>query len=293
MTALLVDASNVIVRSLRAMERTGLSADGVPTGALHNFVLTVARHICEEQPTHVAVCWDGGRSVKRVALDPGYKAHRLTQPEFEEVKDDTFALAREFCTLAGIFHVGRAGYEADDLIAHYWRQHRPLDDKLVILSNDKDFLQLLIDDNVEQVRLSSANTPTDRWTAERVRADMGCDPRQLAAVMALMGDASDGVPGVRGMGPKTAVKRLAQWRWNLHEALTLDERLSPHKERVLTNLRLVDLRQLDSALHLPPLPEFRPTAPGSALYGELLSYLSRYRMVTIKDRLIAGTLWSR
>lgn len=294
MTALLVDGPNVLVRALKAMERSGLQADGVPTGALLTFINSVSKHVREERPDRLAICWDGGRSLHRVALDPGYKAHRHTQPEYEEVKTDAFSLVKEFCALAGLHSVERRGYEADDLIAYYWRQHRPLDDPVVILSSDKDFLQLLVPGQVEQVRVSSASTDTDRWTAQRVEEVYGCPPKALPAVMALMGDVSDGVVGVRGIGPKTAVKLLRPYHWEIEFALDPHNghpRLLDHAERIKTNLALVDLRTAPPGLLLPPLPEFQPTQPDSVLYGHLLSFLSRYQMESVKQRLYSAQLW--
>jgi DNA polymerase I len=292
MTVLLVDANNVAMRSIHAMARSGLSAHGVSTGPLLAFVNTLSKHIREEQPDRVAVCWDGGRSEHRVALDEQYKAHRLSMdPQDEENKHSVFALAKEFCSLAGLHHVERPGVEADDLIAYHWRTHRPLDEKVVILSSDKDFLQLLIEGQVEQVRLSSSGTPTDRWTADRVRTEMGCDPKHLPYAMALAGDDADNVPGVPRFGMKTAVKTLAKYEFNLDTALRNDHRLVDHVDRVRLNLSLVDLRESVMGQHLPALPLFRPTAPGDVTYPLLLSFLTQHQMKSVQSRLYEQALW--
>ena len=292
MSVLLVDANNVAMRSLHAMARSGLSADGVATGPLLAFVNAVSKHIREEQPDRVAVCWDGGRSDYRVDLDEGYKAHRLSMdPEQEDIKGSVFALAKEFCSVAGLFHIERPGVEADDLIAQYWHEHRPLDEKVVILSSDKDFLQLLVPGQVEQVRLSSSGTPTDRWTAERVQQEMGCRPRDIPLAMALAGDVSDNVIGVPRFGMKTAIKTLGKYDWDLECALEQDPRLVEHAERARLNLKLVNLRDGFSGATLPALPLFHPTAPGGVLWPLLLSFLSKYQMKSVQTRLYEGTLW--
>lgn len=296
MTVVLVDANNVAMRAVHAMARSGLSdADGVATGPLLAFINTLSKHVKEERPRAVAVCWDGGRSQRRVQASPDYKAHRLNEGPAEDLKHGVFALAKEFCTLAGLHHVERPGIEADDLIAHYWRQ-RNRGEKTVILSSDKDFLQL-VDTNVEQVRLSSAGTPTDRWNEERVAAEIGAWPELLPYAMALAGDVSDNVIGVPRVGMKTAIKIIdrnmvndpdGQW-W----ARTLaDPKVAAHADRVRTNLTLVDLRQVhDEGLHLPALPSFSPTTPGSVMYPHLMSFLTKHQMKNVQSRFLDGSLW--
>lgn len=294
MTALLVDGNNALMRAVHAMNRPGQTRlstdDGVPTGPLVAFIGTLSRHIKEERPDKVVVAWDGGKSAYRLGLDPNYKGHRNPAPEFEAYKDSAFALAKEFLSLANVHHVEVKGYEADDVIAYYWRYNRPLDEKVVILSSDKDFLQLL-GPNIEQVRLGSYDTPTDRWDYDRVVAEMGCKPQDLADVMALTGDVSDNIPGIPRFGTKTAVKVLARNKWWLETALTFEERLHPHRERALLNRRLVDLREGHKGLSLDPLPPFQPTAPGNVAFASLLSFLTRYQMESIKARLYENTLW--
>lgn len=291
MTALLVDGSNLAMRAIHAMSRSGLTAGDVPTGPLVAFIGGLSRHIREEQPDKVVVCWDGGKSAARLAIDPDYKGHRNPAPEFEEYKDSAYDLMKRFLSLANVHHVRQQGFEADDIIAYYWRHHRPLDDKVVILSSDKDFLQLLVPNQVEQVRLGSHDTPTDRWTSERVTEEMGCNPIDLTDAMAVAGDTSDNIPGVPRFGMKTAIKTLAKYP-NLDTALHLDDRLAPHRERVETNHRLVDLRNLPlRGLELPPLPPFDPTKPGDLLWADLLSFLTRYEMDRVKGSLYDGSLW--
>lgn len=291
MTALLVDGNNVLVRAIHAMSRTGLRAGEVPTGPLLAFINTLRRHIVEERPDRVVVCWDGGKSQHRLALDPAYKGQRNPSPEFEEVKEGAYDLAKTFLTLANVHHVEVRGYEGDDLIAYYWRYHRPLDDMLVILSSDKDFMQLLVPGQVEQVRLGSYDTPTDRWTHQRVVNEMGCEPRNLADAMALAGDSSDNIPGVPRFGMKTAIKTLGKHHWDLDQAIHFDERLHDHRDRIALNRKLVDLREIPGDLSMSPLPPFEPTLPGHVLYGELLKFLTRYQMESIKTRLYEHTLW--
>lgn len=274
------------------MSRSGLSVGEIPTGPLVAFIGTLSRHIREEKPDRVIVCWDGGKSEARLAIDPNYKGQRNPAPEFEEYKDSAYDLMKRFLALANIHHVGCRGWEADDLIAYYWRNHRPIDDKVVILSSDKDFLQLLVTDQVEQVRLGSHDTPTDRWTHDRVVEEMGCQPADLVNAMAIAGDTSDNIPGVPRFGMKTAIKALDKAAWSLEYAVTWDVRLAPHRERIETNRSLVDLRDVSlTGLDLPPAPPFQPTQPGDLMFADLLGFLTRFKMERVKSSLYMGTLW--
>lgn len=292
MSVLLVDGSNVAMRAIHAMSRSGLSVGEVPTGPLVAFIGTLSRHIREEQPSKVVICWDGGKSAARLAMDPNYKGQRNPAPEFEEYKDSAYDLMKKFLSLANIHHVRQQGFEADDIIAYYWRHNRPLDEKLIILSSDKDFLQLVVPDQVELVRLGSHDTPTDRWTHERVVDEMGCRPQVLVDAMAIAGDTSDNIPGIPRFGMKTAIKVLGKAEWSLDAAIHFDERLKPHRERIDLNRQLVDLRGVSlRGLDLPPLPHFRPTAPGTILWPDLLSFLTRYQMERVKSALYDGSLW--
>jgi DNA polymerase-1 len=296
MTTLAVDGNNLLMRAIHAMSRSGLTTNqGVSTGPLLAFIGMLSRHVREEQPDKLVICWDGGRSRHRLALDLDYKAHRLSpDQDQEEAKESAFAQAKEFCSVANLFFVERSGVEADDLIAQYVLDADPRE-KVVILSSDKDFLQLLDDaphaGSVEQVRFVTHDAATDRWTAQRVRLEMGCEPEDLASAMALAGDISDNVPGVPKFGMKTAVKVLRAYEWNLEEALAKDARLVDHADRARLNLSLVDLRSGMEGLDLPPLPSFAPTTPGSMMYPMLLSFLTRYQMRGIQARLYDGTLW--
>jgi 5'-3' exonuclease len=263
-----------------------MSADGVPTGALLIFINLIARHIREEQPDSVVVCWDGGKSEYRRGLYPAYKANR-GEHEGPDEPERPFDMAKRFLSLAGIHHVERRGWEADDLIACYWRTIRPIDTKIVILSSDKDLLQLLIQGNVTQVRPATPPNPTDRWDAARVEEHYGVKPVDLSKAMAMIGDTSDGIPGIKGIGPVKAAKLLATTTWEGLLVTQGFEQLDLWHQ--LIDLRDVPFRSLGLVLAQPP--RFEPTWAGSVAYGELTSFLDSYQMESIKTRLLTGSLW--
>ncbi len=288
-----IDGNNLLVRAMFAVKASHsvMSADGVPTGALLVFVNTLSRHVREERPDRLVVAWDSGSGTSwRKQRSSTYKAHRLQAPSPEEsvLERDSFHLAKEFLSLAGVHHVEAAGYEADDIIAEIVRQ-APEPKNVVIVSSDKDFKQLL-QPGVEQVRVSSAGTPTDRWTHETVREVDGCEPEHMPYVMALMGDKSDGVIGLKGIGPKKAIKMLKEASWSLQK---ICEDL-PEEDAVLVvdNLVLVDLRNLPVSVPVRPVPPFQPTGPGRVLYQDLLLFLDRYALMSVRERLRVGTLWT-
>lgn len=290
---LLIDGNNLLIRSQKAAEggRLALSTDdGIPTAALLIFINTLSRYLREIVPERMVVCWDGGRSQYRASIFEGYKASRSSRTGRDEPQG-IFGLAKEFLTLAGIHHVELPGVEADDLIAAYW-QHRRADERLVILSGDKDFLQLL-NGWTEQIRPGGGLS--ERWTANRVRTEMGCRPEQLPLVMALTGDAGDGVPGIPGFGYKTACKFLARYGWSLETLLEAGEkRLFGQREAVLRNLRLVDLRTpREDVPVVPEPPVFRPTEITDAAGKSFLDFLMRYQLASVRDRFVAGALWRK
>jgi 5'-3' exonuclease len=284
MTALIVDGPNLLMRAAFAMHESMLSHEGQPTGPLMVFMNGLARHVTDEKPDRVVVCWDAGRSTRRTALLPSYKGERADpMPR----KDDLFSMAQTFLLHAGVQQYGRVGVEADDLIAHYVRTEHG---HKTIVSSDKDFLQLLEDTPgaiVEQVRLSSANTPTDRWTVERVEHDMGCHPRHLSSAMALAGDKVDGVPGIPGIGMKTAIKMLAKYDFDLALTVASEPRLAPFKDQVARDLQLVDLHVPEPGLWLPRLTLWQPV-----IDNDLLSFVRKYGLQSIENRMLHDAFWS-
>lgn len=285
---LALDGNNLAMRSMFAMSRSGLSDDqGVPTGALLSFVNTFSKYIREEKPTHVVVAWDTGSSERREAIDVGYKANRNSKPTQTHA---AFSLVHDFLALSNIYQIRRTGLEADDLIAFYWRK-RKVDDEFVILSSDKDFLQLL-DTGVEQIRFSSAGTDTDRWTKERFCQAYGFLPEQMPYVHAMMGDTSDNVLGIPGIGPKKAAKIMEDSGWDWNQALG-NKKVTQWADLVSKNLELVDLRSEREVLRVDPnLPRFAPTDASSPMFVQLVAFLDSHQMSRIKSHLMLGTLWA-
>lgn len=288
---LLVDGDNILIRAVMATEGSGMSSGDVETGPLLIFINTLSRYIRELKPTRVVVCWDHGPCHWRVKLHPEYKANRAEgSEEHQSRRGNARQLARQFLSVAGIHHTRRPGWEADDLIAGYWRRYWNEDADIDILSSDKDLLQL-VGSRVRQIRISSADTPTDIWGVAEVIKKYDCAPDRLSKVMALIGDSSDGIPGVHGIGPKTAVKLLRKAGWGLGSID--DPRVQEKAAEVAIWHRLIELRKPPEGetLALPSIPHFAPTKAGMPGYGELVQFLDSFAMLSVQRRLHEGRLW--
>lgn len=309
---LLVDGTNLLMRAIKAKVHLGTSDEAeVATGPLLLFINMLARYIAHYRPSSVVVCWDQGRSAYRTTVFPDYKARRSTPEHEVEVKESSFALAHEFLDLARIDQFSIDGFEADDLIASFVCIDASRN--YVILSGDRDLLQLVYDDYghwVIQARPgTSESIEAQEYDYERVVEEFGCSPGNLRYVKALAGDTSDDVPGIRGVGIKTAVKFLAaaEFDW---ERMWCDPPAKIAGEEAVAemNLRLVDLVTLPwltsinapgwEPVHysLPLLVPFNPVGPGGSAYqpedyDALLAFLDRYEMQSVKDRLVGGRLW--
>lgn len=294
MTILLVDGPNILARSAFAAKasRAEMSVDGVSTSALVIFINTIAKYVRQVNPTSMAVFWDMGHQA-RDEIDPSYKANRTKHVEAPEEAETPWRQTREFLTWAGVGHLAWKGYEADDLIAMCARANSSSEtpEPCAILSGDKDMLQL-VDEHTFMIRPGSKGSET--WDVDRVRTELELTPEQIPLYMALVGDTSDNIKGVPGVGPKKALKALAEagWSWD-----TLLEQLGPEKAAMaVTARRLVDLRNNEFVAWRdnfikPYVPPFMPTAPGGIAWDPLARFLDRWQMNSVLSRLNDGSLW--
>jgi len=157
------------------------------------------------EPSHLIVVWDGGLSAERIARLPEYKAHRPGMPDDLKPQLDEIV---EYLKAAGVASFCRPGVEADDYIACLARRAVEAGMTVVIASSDKDFMQLVS----ARVGLLNPNDKSETiWTDGQVRAKAGVGPSQIVDWLSLMGDTVDNIPGVPGVGPKTAAELLDQF----------------------------------------------------------------------------------
>jgi 5'-3' exonuclease len=206
---LLVDGMALLFRSFYATAMSGyfmFNSKGIPTNGIHGLVKHLLTAIHTLKPSHVVCCWDMGSTTFRTEMFPDYKANR-GEPPIELVPQ--FDLAKEMVAAFDIPNIGVLGAEADDCIGTIARQFHN-EAKISILTGDQDMLQLLSDHVVVYI-LDKGIGNYKVYTTERFQEEKGITPQQLIDVKALMGDASDNYPGVRGIGEKTAVKLIQQY----------------------------------------------------------------------------------
>jgi DNA polymerase-1 len=204
MTLLIVDGHAYAYRAFYAIR--GLrSPSGGPTNAIYGFVKMLAKMRATVGPTHLIVVWDGGLSAERTAVLPEYKAHRPEMPDDLKPQLDEIV---GYLQAAGVASFCRDGVEADDYIACLARRAADAGMTAVIASADKDFMQLVS----ARVGLLNPNDKSETvWTDEQVRNKTGVGPSQVVDWLSLMGDSVDNIPGVPGIGPKTAADLLKQF----------------------------------------------------------------------------------
>jgi len=201
---LIVDGHAYAYRAFYAI-RNMKSPDGRATNAVFGFVKMLAKMRAALKPTHLIVAWDGGLSVERMTALPGYKAQRPEMPEDLATQLDDIA---EYLKAARIESFCEDGVEADDYIAFVARQSVIAGLEVVIASSDKDFMQLVS----PGIGLLNPNDKTEKiWGDEQVRGKTGVSPEQVVDWLSLMGDSVDNIPGVPGVGPKTATDLVNQF----------------------------------------------------------------------------------
>ena len=204
----LVDGSGYLFRAYHALPPLTRKSDGLPTGAVSGYCNMLWKLLEDmkgpDQPTHLAVIFDAGEKTFRNDMYAGYKANRPPPPE-DLIPQ--FPLVRDATRAFGISCVEMAGFEADDLIATYARIAREAGARCTIISSDKDLMQLVVDGQVELLDTMK----NKRLASAEVLEKFGVAPDKVIQVQALAGDSVDNVPGVRGIGIKTAAELINQY----------------------------------------------------------------------------------
>jgi len=198
----LVDVSSMFFRAFYAI-RSLSNPKGMPVNALYGFLSMTVKLLREIHPDYMAFCFDRGEPTFRSTIDPNYKAHRAEMPADLVPQIPYF---RAMSEALGVACFDRVGFEADDIIGtltHFGREHGL---KVVIVSGDKDFAQLIAPhvsmyDTMKDIRYDEAGA-VEKW---------GVDPRKMIDYLAIVGDSSDNVPGISGIGAKGAQKLLSEF----------------------------------------------------------------------------------
>lgn len=199
-TVVLVDAMNYIFRAYYGLPGTITAPSGMKTNAILGYLRTLLRIIKDQNPPFIAAAFEGARSFRR-EIYSDYKANRSAPPPDLKVQ---FGYCRQITEAVGVAVFQRETYEADDVIGSLAVQMSGLGHPVVIVSGDKDLAQL-VDDRIQIYDLAK-----NLWLdSDGVKGKMGVRPTQIPDLLALLGDSVDNIPGIHGIGGKTAVKLLS------------------------------------------------------------------------------------
>lgn len=219
----LIDGYGFVFRAFHALPPL-TRADGTPVGAVYGFTNMLIKILASLHVSHVAVVFDSGSKTFRNDIYPQYKAHRPPCPE-ELIPQ--FPLVREAAESLNLTILEKTGVEADDIIATLAKKYAKEDFEVMIISSDKDLMQL-IGDNIKMY-----DAMKNKLIAENeVQEKFAVAPNKVLDVLSLMGDSSDNIPGVKGIGPKTAAELITQFG-SLEEIFNNLDKIKQDKRRQL------------------------------------------------------------
>ena len=234
----LLDGYSLMYRAFHALQTPMNAPDGTPTNAIHGFVMMVLKVIEEERPDALAVAFDMHAPTFRHKLFDAYKGTRKPMPEELRAQDP---IIRELIGQMGIAILEKEGYEADDIMGTVSQWCEDHGETALLVTGDRDSFQLT-GPHTAILYTKKGITDTVLVTPDYVQATYGVTPEQLIDVKSLMGDASDNIPGVPGVGEKTALKLIQQYG-SLTEVLDRAEAEQKGKlrERLMENRALAEL----------------------------------------------------
>lgn len=260
MKFLLIDAMGLVFRAYHAMSKMGLQApNGEPTSAVFGFGNILATILTKEQPDYLCIAFDTSAPTFRHERFEAYKAHR---PEFPADLVPQLARIKQLITYLNIRQVELPGYEADDIIgtlATRFAEQHDLD--VFCVTSDKDYCQL-VSERIKLLRPGFSMGEYETVDVAAVRTKFGVPPERVVDVLALIGDASDNVPGVKGIGDKTGIPLIQEYGSleRLYDNLAelkkdaVRKKLETHREMAFLSKELVTIH-----LNVPvdmPLEEF-------------------------------------
>ena len=298
----LVDGSSFVYRaffqSINQDAKYNYRSDGLPTGALRLFCAKLYQFVREGavgiMPTHLAIVFDKSEETFRKEIYPDYKGTRREMPD--ELKPQ-FPLMREAVRAFGLEPVEKEGYEADDIIATYAKEAKATGAEVLIISSDKDLMQL-VGDHVEFYDFESGTRGRPGYRPER-RIDrqgvidyFGVPPEKVIDVQALVGDTSDNVPGVPGIGIKTASALIGEYG-DLDTLLANAESIKQPKRRQLL-IDFADQARMSRTLvtlhdDVESGTPLSATRMGDLDAGRLIAFLKAIELSTLTKRVAEAT----
>ncbi len=276
----LIDGSGFIFRAYHAITRKLTRSDGTPVTAVLGFVNMIMKLTESYQTDYIAVIFDAGRKTFRNRIYPEYKANRPPAPE-DLIPQ--FPLVREATEALNMAAIELADYEADDIIATYTKLAKEQGIEVVIVSSDKDLMQLISDgvsmfDAMKQKNIGR----------EEVIEKFGVPPEKVRDVLALIGDSSDNIPGVPGIGPKTAAELVVAYD-NFEGVLTRTAEVKQVKRREVLEQNIDKARMSYELIGLcdtvPGLPTFEDLKLREPDHEKLISFLRTMEFKSLIARL--------
>lgn len=274
----LIDGSGYIFRAFYALPPLN-SPDGIPVNAVLGFMNMIMRLTAKIRCDYCLVLFDAKRQNYRNEIFPEYKG---TRKEIPEELIPQFPIIHQAVEILNLNHLEMEGYEADDLIATYTRKALEKGDEVVVVSADKDLMQLI------RPGVEFYDSMKDRFfTPEDVKEKFGVYPEHVVDVQALAGDATDNVPGVPGIGLKTAAELINQFG-SLQEVLARADEIKQNKRREtllanLENARISEqlVRLKDDVVVPYELAEYACRAPE---LQKVMEFVNRYELKSVKPR---------
>lgn len=227
---ILIDGNSIIYRAFFAMPPL-TNSKGLHTNAVYGFTNMLLRLIQEEKPSHILVAFDAGKETFR---HEGYKDYKGGREKTPHELSEQFPLMRELLESFGIAWFELAGYEADDIIGTISKKGEESGRQVLIVSGDKDMLQV-VSDNVKVALTRKGISEVEPYGPKEIEERYGLRPEQIIDLKGLMGDTSDNIPGVPGIGEKTALKLLHQYG-SVEEVLAhTDEMKGKMKENLVNH----------------------------------------------------------
>ncbi|HKH42239.1 MAG TPA: DNA polymerase I [Solirubrobacterales bacterium] len=226
----LIDGNSLAYRAFFALPESIATHDGRPTNAIYGLASMFAKMLIDHDPSAVVVCWDAGWSGRELTYEP-YKSERKPRPDLlRDQWPHLMPLAEAF----GFTNIRVDGYEADDVIASLVKRAREQDIPVMVVSGDRDVYQL-VEDGVRVMTTSRGVTDTKIYDRAGVIERYGVPPELVTDLIGLKGDTSDNIPGVPGIGDKTAAQLLQQYG-DLEDVLSnIDEISGAKRKENLTN----------------------------------------------------------
>lgn len=234
---LLVDGNAMLFRAYYASKygRRMTTSNGIPTNAVYGFITMFKKAMELIKPDYVCVAWDSGKPTFR---HEKYDAYKGTRKQLDDELIVQMPIIREFLDQSHIFRYEQEGIEADDIIGTLSKRYP--EDETIILSSDRDLLQL-IDATTSVLLMKKGITEMHLVDEKECQESFGVTPMQIIELKGLMGDASDNIPGVKGVGEKTALSLLNQYKTvhNVYEHI--DEIKGKLKEKLVENKKSAEL----------------------------------------------------